>query len=188
MPRRKAPYFSMNPHRNLAPSLFAPLIETVSGNNATAAIYEKLEGRSRFQRTLMSLNSNVAVKRPHISGKSSVVFVEGQGRLSIQDLHNSRPCCGKIIYSYQVALPYYHVILIKGRAVGEAEMEQFYKGHRIEVSVWLDGDGWFASVFIYYSKGPQNILVTFAVPDMFKTYDGAIEAGGAAAQKWIDGR
>src|SRR4030095_8710202 len=114
MPRRKAPYFSMNPHRNLAPSLFAPLIETVSGNNATAAIYEKLEGRSRFQRTLVSLNSNVAVKRPHISGKSSVVFVEGQGRLSIQDLHNSRPCCGKIIYSYHVALPYYHVILIKG--------------------------------------------------------------------------
>jgi hypothetical protein len=108
--------------------------------------------------------------------------------LSIQDLHSSRPCCGKIIYSYQVALPYYHVILIRGRAVGEAEMEQFYKGHRIEVSVWLDGDGWFASVFIYYSKGPQNILVTFAVPDMFKTYDGAIEAGGAAAQKWIDGR
>ena len=67
-------------------------------------------------------------------------------------------------------------------------MEQFYKGHRIEVSVWLDGDGWFGSLFIYYSKGTQYILKTFAMPDRFKTYDGAIEAGLAAAQKWIDGR
>jgi hypothetical protein len=25
------------------------------------------------------------------------------------------------------------------------------------------------------------------MPDTFKTYDGAIEAGLAAAQKWIDG-
>ena len=75
----------------------------------------------------------------------------------------------------------------KGRAVGRAEMDQFYKGHRIEVSVWLDGDGWFASLFIYYSKGPQNILVTFAMHDTFKTYDGAIEAALEAAQKWIDG-
>ena len=67
------------------------------------------------------------------------------------------------------------------------EMEQFYKGHRIEVSVLVDGDGWCTSLFIYYSKGPQNILVTFAMPDTFKTYHGAIEAGLAAAQKWIDG-
>jgi hypothetical protein len=66
-------------------------------------------------------------------------------------------------------------------------MEQFYKGHRIEVSVWRDGDGWCASLFIYYSEGPLNILETFAVPDAFKTYDGAIEASLAAAQKWIDG-
>jgi hypothetical protein len=65
-------------------------------------------------------------------------------------------------------------------------VEQFYKGYRIEVSVWLNDDGWCASLFIYYSEGPQNILVTFAVPDAFKTYDGAIEAGLAAAQKWID--
>ena len=68
------------------------------------------------------------------------------------------------------------------------KMEQFYKGYRIEVSVWLDGDGWFASLFIYYSKGPQNILVTFAMPATFKTYDGAIEESLAAAQKWIDQR
>jgi hypothetical protein len=67
-------------------------------------------------------------------------------------------------------------------------MEQFYKDHRIEVSVWRDGDGWFSSLFIYYSEGPHNVLVTFAMPDTFKTYDGAIEAGFAAAQKWIDGR
>ena len=67
-------------------------------------------------------------------------------------------------------------------------MEQFYKGHRIEVSVGLDGDSWFASIFIYYSKGPQNILVTFAMPGTFKTYDGAIEESLAASQKWIDQR
>jgi hypothetical protein len=66
-------------------------------------------------------------------------------------------------------------------------MEQFYKGHRIEVSVWSDGDGWSANLFIYYSKDSHNILVTFGVPDSFKTYDGATEAGLAAAQTWIDG-
>jgi hypothetical protein len=66
-------------------------------------------------------------------------------------------------------------------------MEQFYKGHRIEVSVWLDDDGWFAGLFIYYSEGLHNILVTFAMPETFNTYDGAIEAGLTAAQKWIDG-
>ena len=65
-------------------------------------------------------------------------------------------------------------------------MEQFYKGHRIEISVWLDGDGWIASLYIYYSEGLQNILVTFAVPDTFKTYDEAIKASFAAAQRWID--
>ena len=69
---------------------------------------------------------------------------------------------------------------------GGRKMEQFYKGHRIEVSVSLDGDGWLASLFIYYSKGFQNILVTFAMPDTFKTYDRAIEESLAAAQKWID--
>jgi hypothetical protein len=37
--------FDMNPHWDLALSLFAPLIETVSRDNATASIYEKLEGR-----------------------------------------------------------------------------------------------------------------------------------------------
>ena len=65
-------------------------------------------------------------------------------------------------------------------------MEQFYKGYRIEVSGGLDGNGWVASIFIYYSKGPQNILVTFAMPGTFKTYDGSIHESLAAAQKWID--
>lgn len=65
-------------------------------------------------------------------------------------------------------------------------MEQFYKGHRIEVSALRDGDGWCAGLFIYYSEGPQNRLVTFAVNDTFRTYDQAIDAGLAAAQKWID--
>ena len=36
----------MNPHWDLAPAFLAPLIETVSGNNATASIYKKLEGSS----------------------------------------------------------------------------------------------------------------------------------------------
>lgn len=66
-------------------------------------------------------------------------------------------------------------------------MEHFYRGYRIEVSVWLDGDEWFASSYIYYSKGLQNRLVSFAVPASSKTYDGAIEAGLAVARKWIDG-
>jgi len=65
-------------------------------------------------------------------------------------------------------------------------MEQFYKGHRIEVSVLPDGDGWFLSLFIYYSKGHLNMLETFAVPGMFKTYNEVLEASFAAAKKWID--
>ena len=52
----------------------------------------------------------------------------------------------------------------------------------------MDGDWWLASLFIYYSKGPQNNLVTFTMPDTFKTYDGAIQESLAAAQKWIDER
>jgi hypothetical protein len=71
--------------------------------------------------------------------------------------------------------------------VGRGEMEQFYKDHRIEVSVWLDGDGWFVSLFIYYHEETTNILVTFSLNEKFTTYDGAVEAGLAAAQKWIDG-
>jgi hypothetical protein len=66
------------------------------------------------------------------------------------------------------------------------QAEQFYKGYRIEVSVTLDGDSWFAALFIYYSL--RNILVTFPVNEEFKTYDDAMEAGLAAAKKWIDER
>src|SRR5262245_52211060 len=33
--------------------------------------------RSKFQRSRMSLNSNVAVKRPHISGCHSAAFADG---------------------------------------------------------------------------------------------------------------
>ena len=65
-------------------------------------------------------------------------------------------------------------------------MEQLYKGHRIEVFVWPDGDGWLPSLFIYYSKGLINMLETFAVPGTFKTHDEALKAGFAEAQKWID--
>jgi hypothetical protein len=65
-------------------------------------------------------------------------------------------------------------------------MEQSYKGYRIEVSVWLDGGGWFSNVYISFSRGPQNMFVTFAMPDTFKTYGGALEESLAAAQKWVD--
>ena len=65
-------------------------------------------------------------------------------------------------------------------------MEHFYRDHRIEFLVIRDGNAWTVGIFIYYSKGPQNILVTFTVPDTFETYDEAVEAGFAAAQKLID--
>jgi hypothetical protein len=70
--------------------------------------------------------------------------------------------------------------------VGRGEMEQFYKDHRIEISVWLDGDSWFVSLFSYHEEA-TNILVTFSLNEEFTTYDRAVEAGVAAAQKWIDG-
>lgn len=65
-------------------------------------------------------------------------------------------------------------------------MKRFYKGHRIKVSVWQEGDYWFARSYIHYQQEPQNELVTFTVRYPFKIYDEAIEAGLAAAQKWID--
>jgi hypothetical protein len=65
-------------------------------------------------------------------------------------------------------------------------MEHFYKNHRIEISVGLDDNAWTASLFIYYSEGSQNILVTFPMNQNFKTYADATEAGLAAAKKWID--
>jgi hypothetical protein len=71
---------------------------------------------------------------------------------------------------------------------GGRKMEQFYKGYRIEVSVWRDGDGWFINLFIYYHEEARNILVTFALNDKFTTYDESVAAGFAAAQKWINGR
>jgi hypothetical protein len=66
-------------------------------------------------------------------------------------------------------------------------MEHLYKNHRIEISVVLDGNDWTASLFIYYSESSQNILVTFPMNQNFKTYADAMEAGLAAARKWIDG-
>ena len=65
-------------------------------------------------------------------------------------------------------------------------MKRFYKGHRINVSVWLEGDDWFARSYIYYKPTPQNMLVSFTVPYAFTTYYEAMEAGLIAAQKWID--
>jgi hypothetical protein len=65
-------------------------------------------------------------------------------------------------------------------------MEHFYRDHRIEFSVTLDGDAWTVSIFIYYSEDLLNTLVTFPMNQEFKTYDDAMEAGLAAAKKWID--
>ena len=65
-------------------------------------------------------------------------------------------------------------------------MEQFYKDHRIEVSLSLGADSWFVSLFIYYHERATSILVTFSLKEKFATYDEAVEAGLDAARRWID--
>ena len=67
-------------------------------------------------------------------------------------------------------------------------MEHFYRDHRIECSIERDRNDWIVGVFIYYSEGPRNILVTFPMDQRFETYDDAIKAALAAAKKWIDKR
>jgi hypothetical protein len=90
---------------------------------------------------------------------------------------------------YYLALRYKHVTLNKGGLQWSGvAMEYVYKDHRIELSVGLDGDAWIVSIFIYYSENLRNILVTFPVDQEFKTYAEAVEAGLAAAKKYIDGR
>ena len=80
-----------------------------------------------------------------------------------------------------------HVILQKGgRGSRRCGMQQFYKGHPIEISVWLEGNDWCANSYIYYQQGPQNMLVSFALPYTFETYQEAVEAGLEAARNWID--
>lgn len=74
----------------------------------------------------------------------------------------------------------------KGGCKWAAEMEHFYKDHRIEVSVWLGNDGWFVSLYVYYRVERTNTLVTFSLKETFTTYDQAVNAGLAAAQRWID--
>jgi hypothetical protein len=91
--------------------------------------------------------------------------------------------------------PLHHTLLCRASSMSHskkgdgraAEMEHFYRDHRIEFSVGLDANAWTVSIFIYY-RGPQNILVTFSLNQEFKTYDDAMEAGLAAAKKWIDER
>jgi hypothetical protein len=79
-----------------------------------------------------------------------------------------------------------HLALPRGDD-GVGEMEKFYKNHRIEISGWLDNDGWFISVSIHhqYIEG-ANIFVTFPLNQNFETYGEGAVAGFAAAQKWID--
>jgi hypothetical protein len=71
--------------------------------------------------------------------------------------------------------------------VGRGEWSSFTKTIASRFRLWLDGDGWFVSLFIYYREKATNILVTFSLNEKFTTYDGAVEAGLAAAQTWIDG-
>jgi hypothetical protein len=66
-------------------------------------------------------------------------------------------------------------------------MEHVYKNHRIEVSVRLDRNDRMVSVFIYYSEGPSNILVTFPTNEVFKTYDDAMESGLAVRRNGLTG-
>ena len=70
----------------------------------------------------------------------------------------------------------------------QAEVEQFYKGYRIEFSVTPDDNAWTVSIFIYYSEGPLKMLVTFPLNQEFKTYHEAMGVGLAAAKKWVDER
>jgi hypothetical protein len=81
-----------------------------------------------------------------------------------------------------------HATLEEGARNARPEMERFYRDHRIELSAGLDGNAWKVSLFIYYSQGNQNVVVTFPVDQEFTTYDDAMKAGLAAATKWIDGR
>jgi len=48
------------------------------------------------------------------------------------------------------------------------------------------GDGWFVSLYIYYQIERTNRLVTFSLKEKFTTYDEALTAGLAKAQRWID--
>src|SRR5262245_38329097 len=73
----------INPHCMSLHSLPPPcwimtgIVGEVSGAMLKRGVYFG-RSRSRFQHTRMSLNSNVAVNRPHMSRKSSLVLVEGQ--------------------------------------------------------------------------------------------------------------
>jgi hypothetical protein len=70
---------------------------------------------------------------------------------------------------------------------GPDEMEKFYRNHRIEISGWLDNDGWFISVSIYHQpKEGANIRLTFPLSETFATYGEAVVTGFAAAQEGID--
>ena len=61
-------------------------------------------------------------------------------------------------------------------------MEHYYKDHRIEISVLLGGD-WFVSLYVYYQIERTNTLVTFSLNEKFTTYDDALRAGLATAQR-----
>jgi hypothetical protein len=69
------------------------MLGEVSGAMLKRGVYSG-RSRSRFQRTRMSLNSNVAVKRPHMmTAARAPGWWDRQGRLSIQSLQRLRPCC-----------------------------------------------------------------------------------------------
>jgi hypothetical protein len=61
-----------------------------------------------------------------------------------------------------------------------------YKDHRIELSLWLVGDGWLVSLYVYYQVERTNTLVTFSLKEKFTTYDEAVKAGFEAARRWIN--
>src|SRR5262245_19174763 len=65
-------------------------------------------------------------------------------------------------------------------------MEQFYKGHRIEVLAGLDGPDWVVSLCIFCQEGAAHTLVTFGIDKQFARYDWAMEAGIFAAKNWVD--
>jgi hypothetical protein len=65
-------------------------------------------------------------------------------------------------------------------------VEQFYKGHRIEVLAGLDGPDWVVSLRIFCQEGAAQTLVIFGISKQFARYDWAIKAGITAAKNWVD--
>src|SRR5262249_48388017 len=73
----KPQYMSLHSFLPMCRTMTGIVGEICSGAMLKRGVYFG-RSRSRFQRTLMSLNSKVAVKRPHIRRCHSAAFADGQ--------------------------------------------------------------------------------------------------------------